>query len=192
MVLALLTWQVAAHGPLRATDEHAGAALRGHAPATAFAELLADLGNMAVALPLLAAALAYAGRRTRRWLLPAAYALAMAAVPVLVSLLKLWIDRPGPLGGTGYYPSGHAATAAVAFGGAALALAHGVLDRVRARIAWAASTVLTALNGIGLVWRGYHWPLDVLASWCLGWLLLVAATAVVRRAHRRTTTRRQS
>ena len=41
----------------------------------------------------------------------------MAAVPALVVPLKELIARPGPLtGAAGYYPSGHTATAAVAYG----------------------------------------------------------------------------
>ncbi|WKX74473.1 phosphatase PAP2 family protein [Streptomyces sp. XD-27] len=48
----------------------------------------------------------------------------MVAVPVVVAPLKALIDRsapPGPLAGAeGFYPSGHTATATVAYGGAAL------------------------------------------------------------------------
>lgn len=187
LLLVVLTWQTAVRGPLLKVDEQLGDMLRHSAPSGA--ELLADLGNMVVALPLLAAAAAYSWWRSRKrwhatagWLPLLAYVLAMAAVPLCVSLLKAWLDRPGPLGGTGYYPSGHSATAAVAFGGAALLLA----PLVRRR--WplpAVAVVLTVLNGAGLVWRGYHWPADVLASWCLGWLLLTTATAAARRALRR-------
>ncbi|MFI8854306.1 hypothetical protein ACIGW3_29485 [Streptomyces sp. NPDC053499] len=44
-------------------------------------------------------------------------------------------------------------------------------------------TALVAGNGLGLVWRGYHWPLDVVAGWCLSVLLLYAAAATARRTH---------
>ncbi|MFG3253569.1 phosphatase PAP2 family protein [Streptomyces sp. NPDC048172] len=185
-VLSVLTWQVLTDGPLRAADERLGDTLRGDAPPTWAAELLADLGNMTVAPPLLLAAMAYAVLRTRRWWPSLCYALALALVPALVSALKAWTDRPGPLGGTGYFPSGHAATAAVALGAAALLVAG---TRTRAPDgkgkgnAWLpAAAVLTLANGLGLVWRGYHWPLDVLASWCLSALLLMwAARAAAAR-----------
>ncbi|MBR7677405.1 phosphatase PAP2 family protein [Streptomyces daliensis] len=183
LVLSAVTWQIASRGPLRAADERLGDAMRRASPPVPLAELLADLGNMEVALSALAVAMACALWRARRRkpvlryaVLP--YAVAMAAVPLVVSLLKAWIGRAGPLGGSGFYPSGHAATAAVAFGGAALLL----LPHVRR--GWpplAAAVALTLLNGPGLVWRGYHWPLDVLASWCLAWVLLTAAYAVASR-----------
>ncbi|XIE80408.1 hypothetical protein AB6O49_25690 [Streptomyces sp. SBR177] len=34
------------------------------------------------------------------------------------------------------------------------------------------AAVLTAVTGTGLILRGFHWPLDVLASLCLGLLIL--------------------
>ncbi|NGO71470.1 phosphatase PAP2 family protein [Streptomyces sp. SB3404] len=185
---ALAVWQVLGDGPLRRADERLGDALRAAAPPAWCAEPLADLGNAAVALPVLLAALLYAlaAARFRRApgfagaggtgipLGPAlCCAVAMALVPAVVSALKAWTDRPGPLGGTGYFPSGHAATAAVAFGCAVLLLQ--VAGARAARAWWTAAALLTALNGLGLVWRGYHWPLDVLASWCLSALLVAAA-----------------
>ncbi|MBT2399241.1 phosphatase PAP2 family protein [Streptomyces sp. ISL-100] len=164
LLFALITWQVAAHGPLRRADERIGRAVVGHGP-TGLTEFLADLGNMAVALPVLAAAVAYTLWRGGR--APAAAAVpSMAAVPALVAPVKSWIARPGPLTQeTGYYPSGHAATAAVAYCGAALL----VSVYVRHHRWWPPllALVLTLATGAGLILRGYHWPLDVVGSWCL-------------------------
>lgn len=169
LLFALVTWQVAAHGPLRVLDERAGraAAASGAVPGSV-AEFLADLGNTVVAVPVLAAAALWTGLRSpgaRRWLPPLAAALAMAAVPALIVPLKAWIARPGPptMGGDpGFFPSGHAATAAVAYGGAALLLLR------RRRWPWAVGCVLlNAGVALGLVLRGYHWPLDVAGAWCL-------------------------
>ncbi|GAA3295346.1 hypothetical protein GCM10020295_22300 [Streptomyces cinereospinus] len=45
-----------------------------------------------------------------------------------------------------------------------------------------------ALNlgvGFGLVRRGYHWPLDVLASWCLCAVLITGYVLSVSRSSRR-------
>ncbi|RNL72969.1 phosphatase PAP2 family protein [Streptomyces sp. I6] len=165
VLFALITWQVAVHGPLRALDEHIGRALVGGGPAY-LTEFLADLGNPQVALPVLAAAAGLALRR-HRWAMAAAVATAMVLVPALVAPLKALTDRPGPLTPeTGYFPSGHAATAMVAYAGAAL-LAGRRLTPV--------AVLLTAATGIGLVLRGYHWPLDVLASWSLCGVLLAGA-----------------
>ncbi|SCK37056.1 undecaprenyl-diphosphatase [Streptomyces sp. WMMB 714] len=145
-------------------------------------ELFADLGNPEVALPVLAAACAYAAAvvRGRRWLAPLCVLGALGGAAVAVSLVKVWLGRPGPLGGVNYYPSGHTATAAVAYGGAALLLCLSV-RRLPSWPAPVAAVVLTVLCGAGLVWRGYHWPLDVLASLCLSWVLLAPAAAAVRR-----------
>ncbi|MFF2010848.1 phosphatase PAP2 family protein [Streptomyces sp. NPDC058195] len=164
VLFALVTWQVAADGPLRRLDERTGRAVVGHGPA-GLTEFLADLGNTQVALPVLGCAIVLAvlrGARRR-----ALYAgLAMGAVPLLAVPLKAWIARPGPLTeATGYYPSGHAATALVAYGAAALLLA-----RPGRRWSWmmpVAAALLATATGIGLVLRGYHWPLDVLGSWLL-------------------------
>ncbi|MFD3524187.1 phosphatase PAP2 family protein [Streptomyces sp. NPDC058653] len=132
---------------------------------------------MPVALPVLAVAVAYAvwrGHRARA----AAVVVAMGAVPLLVMPLKLWIDRTGPLTAeSGYYPSGHTATAMVAYCGAALLL----LSPPRTGRGWAmpVAVVLTAATSIGLVLRGYHWPLDVLGSWLLcGMVLALLVTAL--------------
>ncbi|MGX9228968.1 hypothetical protein ACWV95_27640 [Streptomyces albus] len=70
----------------------------------------------------------------------------------------------------------------MALGGAVLLLS-GLLSRPGRILAWVAAALLTAGNGLGLVWRGYHWPLDVAASWCLGALLLGAVAAVARPGH---------
>ncbi|GAA3042661.1 hypothetical protein GCM10020000_22150 [Streptomyces olivoverticillatus] len=131
-LFALLAWQIAAHGPLRALDERLGRGAEGAgALPWGVCGFLADLGNTAVALPVLGAALLFSALRpaapSRRWLPPLAAALAMAAVPALVVPLKAWLARPGPpvmAGGVheGFFPSGHAATAAVAYGAAALLL----------------------------------------------------------------------
>ncbi|SEC36922.1 undecaprenyl-diphosphatase [Streptomyces sp. TLI_105] len=150
-----MTWQVLVHGPLARLDERVSRSLVDTVPRP-LSELASDLGNMTLALPVLACAMAYAVWRGRR--AAALYAgLAMAAVPLLVVPLKEWTARPGPLEpwAQGYYPSGHTATAAVAYFGAAFLVSHRLIP---------VAAALTALTGTGLILRGFHWPLDVLAS----------------------------
>ncbi|MGX9228969.1 hypothetical protein ACWV95_27645 [Streptomyces albus] len=70
VAFALSTWQVLGSGPLVRWDEDLGVALRHASPSTVPAEALSDIGNMAVALPLLAAAMALrllAGRGRGWW-----------------------------------------------------------------------------------------------------------------------------
>ncbi|MFF3291187.1 phosphatase PAP2 family protein [Streptomyces sp. NPDC003023] len=185
-LFSLITWQVAVEGPLFEADVRAGRALFRSGPA-AVAEMFADLGNTVVALPVLAAAIGYVLLRDRRqWRAPLTAVLMMAAVPALVVPLKLLVARPAPLEpGTGWYPSGHTATAMVAYGAAALL----VTPYLRRRWAMPVAVVLTAATGIGLVLRGYHWPLDVLGSLCLfGALLPLLSSSGRRRSSSRTRT----
>jgi undecaprenyl-diphosphatase len=99
----------------------------------------------------------------------------MALVPALVVPLKALTDRPGtPVvpPATGYYPSGHTATAAVAYGAAALLLLPWLRSVPLRRALYFACALVNLGVGFGLVRRGYHWPLDVVASWCIGTVLL--------------------
>ncbi|MEU3198366.1 phosphatase PAP2 family protein [Streptomyces sp. NPDC006996] len=191
LLFALITWQVVADGPLVDLDERLSEDLiRPDRPS----ELLADLGNIQVALPVLALALAYValhGRargRDRWWLPPLAGAVAMALVPALVAPLKEWTDRPGTPAvppAVGYYPSGHTATAVVAYGAATLLLLPLLRSPAVRRGLVVLCGVLVLAASYGLVRRGYHWPLDVVASWCLGAVLLTGLWRLVSRSSRR-------
>ncbi|MEU3853059.1 phosphatase PAP2 family protein [Streptomyces sp. NPDC029554] len=187
LLFALITWQVVADGPLLRLDERFSRVLL---VPDRFSELLSDLGDVAVAVPVLAVALGYVavrGRRdgTGRWWLPvAAAALLMALVPALVVPLKELTDRPGPPvvpPGTGYYPSGHTATAAVAYGGATLLLLPWLRTALARRVLIAVCAALVLGASYGLVRRGYHWPLDVAGSWCLCAVLLSSLRLFLRR-----------
>ncbi len=229
LLLLLITWQVAAHGSLRTLDEQLGrdTAQHGAVPSGrsvsalvgVLAEFGADLGGVVAVLPPLAVAVAIAawcGYRARlrlRWLPSLTAALALGAVPALVAPLKAWLGRPGPDGapvasGNGYYPSGHAATAAFGYGAVLLLIAFcwsitrppasseaptavcgappaAAPPTVTRAAWWWGTAVLACLNagiGLGLVRRGYHWPLDVLGSWCLSALLLSCVAWSVGRA----------
>lgn len=161
-----------------------------HPALTGAAQVLSDVGNVQVAVPLLLAAVVAAGARGRSaglprwWLPPLAAALAMAAVPLVVGPVKSAVARPAPgrthlapHGYAGFFPSGHTATSSVAIGGAALLVLPLVARPALRRCLAAAALLLAAAVGAGLVWHGYHWPLDVLASWCLAASLLSAVAA---------------
>ncbi|WP_078651747.1 phosphatase PAP2 family protein [Streptomyces xylophagus] len=196
LFFALITWQVAAKGPLLRLDARLSRAL---VHPDLFAKLLADLGDVRVALPVLAVVLGYVAWRARAagmdrwWRAPLAATLLMALVPALVVPLKELIARGGTPAvppGTGYYPSGHTATAMIAYGSATLLL----LPWLRATYARRGLVVACALVNVavpfGLVRHGYHWPLDVVASWCLCTVLLASfwlfLTRDVSRSSRRT------
>ncbi|MEU2749642.1 phosphatase PAP2 family protein [Streptomyces collinus] len=188
LLFTLITWQVVADGPLVRLDERLSRVL---VNPDRCSELLADLGNVQVAVPVLAVALGYVAVRHRRagtdrwWLPVAAAALLMALVPALVVPLKDLTDRPGTPAvppGTGYYPSGHAATAVVAYGCATLLLLPWLRTALARRALVALGVALVLGAGYGVVRRGYHWPLDVVGSWCLCSVLLTSLWLSVRAA----------
>ncbi|WP_436739210.1 phosphatase PAP2 family protein [Streptomyces sp. BBFR102] len=189
LLFALCTWQVVTRGPILAADERLGHLIRGNAFPEALAEFLADAGGVLVGPVLLAALVAWQWFGARRrggapygWTLPLTTGIALALVAPLVSLAKVLTGRPGPsaTGGSGFFPSGHAATACVAFGACVLLLRGAAPSSRRWRYLVGACVVVNAAVGYGLVRRGYHWPLDVAASWALGGFLLWGAVAAAR------------
>ena len=149
---------------------------------------------MAVAVPVLAVVLGYvawrahAAGRDRWWLPSLAAALLMAVVPALIVPLKELVARPGPpvMGpDTGFYPSGHTATAVIAYGGAALVLIPWARSAGTRRALLVGCLALNLGVAFGLIRRGYHWPLDVAASWCLCAVLLRSLWLLLSRSSRR-------
>ncbi|WP_344468695.1 phosphatase PAP2 family protein [Kitasatospora kazusensis] len=191
-LLAVISWQVAVGGPLLGLDlsaRHGVHELRGWLdnPWVDYgARGLADLGGAFPAIPVLLAAAVLAARRQwraggPRWWLPLpAAALAAVLIPLLVVPAKAWFARPGPLGetvragGLGWYPSGHTATSAIAYGTAALLVGRTLASPAARRWLYAATAAVCCGVGAGLVWSDYHWLLDVTASWCLAGSVLWA------------------
>ncbi|MET8249258.1 phosphatase PAP2 family protein [Streptomyces sp. NPDC005202] len=192
VLFALITWQVLTHGPLLRVDKQVS---RDLVHPDRVSELLADLGNVQVAVPVLVVVLVHVALRARAtgadrwWLPPVAAAVLMALVPAFVVPLKNWTARHGtPVmpPGVGYYPSGHTATAVVAYGCVTLLLLPW-LGTARARRALVLACFALVLGvSFGLVRRGYHWPLDVVASWCLCTVLLSFLWLLLSRSSRRT------
>lgn len=189
LLFALLTWQAAVDTPMRRADERLGGAVEGSRLPAGAAEFLADLGSFAVAVPVLLAVAAYVSWRALRaalprwWVPPLAALGTMAAVPLLVVPVKEAVGRTGPPGmaGDGYYPSGHTATAAVAYGAAVLLLLPWLHSRYLRRELTIACLLLVTAVSFGLVRRGYHWPLDVAGSWCLSAVLLLGLATLLHR-----------
>jgi undecaprenyl-diphosphatase len=210
LVLVLLTVNVLADSPLVGADQRIRAAVQARATAPAWrwlrdswhapAQLLVDLGNYQVAVPVLAACalIAAARRRTPRPLL-AAFA-GVVLLLVTVTAAKIAIGRTGPglttlgSGGLGVFPSGHTTTATVCLGLAVLLLfpsrpASSALSSRPAtparparagRAAVIAVAVVCLLVGAALVWCDYHWFTDVMAGWALAVLIIQAALLLSR------------
>jgi len=190
LILAFLTANVLADGPMIAADRRIRAAFQaqanaagwrwighgGHAPA----QLLTELGSNQVAVPLLVlcALVAAAWRRSLRPLVAAA-----AGVILLLGIVtpaKILTDRAGPglpavpFGHLGVFPSGHTTTSGVCLALAALLLAANLPDRAR-RAVIAIMLALCFLVGVALIWCDYHWFSDVAAGWALTPLIVMAS-----------------
>ncbi|MGW7351198.1 phosphatase PAP2 family protein [Streptomyces sp. NPDC054784] len=207
-LFALLTWQVAVDGPLLRADtalrDAAARAAPGGGAVSGAAQVCADLGGALVALPVLAFGACLLGVRRRTPVPAVLAALSALAVPALVLPLKEVCARVGPDGAplgeyAGYYPSGHTATAALAYGTLALlyvrrgprAAPTSPAPGSRAGYAVAAAVVVNLCVGAGLVLRGYHWATDVVASWALAGLVLYALAALGDRLDDRLRARRE-
>jgi membrane-associated phospholipid phosphatase len=193
LVLALLTLNVLAGGPLvgvdrwirQATAAQANSATwhwvgsGSHAPA----QLLVELGNNQVAIPVLVlCALIVAVRhRSERPLVAAVIGVTLLLATVIPA--KILIARAGPglpavaPGAMGVFPSGHAATSGVCFGLCALLVAPDLPDRAR-RAAVAIMAALCFLVGAALIWCDDHWFTDVVAGWALAALIVMAALRI--------------
>jgi membrane-associated phospholipid phosphatase len=189
LILAVLTVNALANGPLIALDRRIRAAVqaRAHSPAWSWAgsgvhgpaRLLVLLGDNQVALPLLllCAVIVAARHRSLRPLVAAA----IGAVVLLTTVIpaKILIGRAGPgmppivPGHMGVFPSGHTATSSVCLGLGVLLLAPDLPRRIR----WAAVTAMALvcfLVGAALIWCDYHWFTDVVAGWALAALIVMA------------------
>lgn len=196
LILAVLTGDVLAHGPLVSLDQQIRLAVLPYADAPGYAWLLrapfgpawllTSLGETTVAIPVLAAAAIAAAARGRSWR-PLFTAL-VAAVALLATVIpaKILIGRPGPgiaavsPGSLGAFPSGHTATACVCYTVAALLLCAGLPGWVR-RGALAVVLSLWLLVGAALIWSDFHWFTDVLAGWALAGLIVQFAVWLTRR-----------
>jgi len=190
LVLAFLTANVLADGPMIALDRHIRAAVQAHANAARWlwighgahapAQLLTELGNNQVAVPvlLLGAVVVAARHRSLRPLVAAA-----AGVVLLLAIVtpaKILTDRAGPglppvpFGHLGVFPSGHTTTSGVCLALAAVLLAADLPPRAR-RAVIAVMVALCFLVGLALIWCDYHWFSDVAAGWALTPLIVMAS-----------------
>ncbi len=170
-----------------------------------WAQTCTDLGSLGVSgAVVMIATLVCAHQLCRLWPL-ALTAFNVAATGLVVSVLKAAVGRPAPPaavsdpGYSGYFPSGHTATALVCFGTAAflaLALLRPDLsapDTPRSgpagpqagwdsliRVAVGAGLVVGVVVGLGTVLTGNHWPSDIVGGLLVGTVVLVTGFAATR------------
>jgi membrane-associated phospholipid phosphatase len=190
LILVLLTLDVLADGPLIGVDQRIRRVVQAQAnsatwhwvggAAHAPAQLLVQLGNNQVVIPvlLLCALIAAAWQRSVRP--PLAAVIGITLLLTIVIPAKILIARPGPglsavaPGAMGAFPSGHTTTSSVCLGLGVLLLAPGLRGRAR-RAAVAVMAALCFLVGAALIWCDDHWFTDVAAGWALAALIVMAA-----------------
>lgn len=195
-VLAILTINVLATGPLVGADQRIRAFTRSLASSPGWhwlggpARLIVDLANPVVAVAVLTVSALAVGAR-RRSLRPLLTA-AVAAILLLVTVVpgKILIGRlaPGRLrplapGGLGSFPSGHTTTASVCYVLAVLLPLLPLLPYLPAwirRVALACLPVWCVLVGAALVWLNYHWFTDVAAGWALAAIIIQVTLRLTR------------
>jgi membrane-associated phospholipid phosphatase len=147
----------------------------------------AELGGTLTITILAVLTVAASALAWRRWREPLLVAVAVAGEVTIFLLVTLLVDRPRPPVGqldeappTSSFPSGHTAAAIVLYGALAV-LAH---QRARsALVRWlflALAVGLPVLVAVSRVYRGMHFPSDVLGGAVLGGVWLLAAVRGVR------------
>ena len=107
--------------------------------------------------------------------------LAVASGQALSSLLKIGISRPRPelvshlaTETSMSFPSGHAMLSTVTYLTLGTLAARFLRGRVTRAYVLSLAVLVTLMVGVSRVYLGVHWPSDVLAGWCAGfvWALL--------------------
>ncbi|HSP39583.1 MAG TPA: phosphatase PAP2 family protein [Frankiaceae bacterium] len=193
--VAGLTQDVLEHDGVVRSDPRLLADVVGHRTPTltVLAKGATFLGSGPAVYGLLTLCAVLVWRRTGRWQ-PSVLAAGWLTAGLLVrSLLNRAVARPRPpavlhlVGTQGFaFPSGHTATATIAYG--LLPFLVALLVPVGWRRAAAGAVLVAGLVGLSRVYLGVHWPSDVLGGWAfgIGWLALAAVLSVLVRIRRRT------
>jgi membrane-associated phospholipid phosphatase len=186
VVLAVITEQVVAAGPLLAVDRWVRShvlhlvAENPYPLLDTLAKRWTDFGASAISIPLLTLATVIAAIRSRSWKPVLSALLAGLALFATVIPGKILIGRPGPegqavpWGAWGWFPSGHTSTASVCLGTAAWLLSLSLASVRLRQSLYAGTAALCTGVGICLIWWDFHWFLDVVAGWCLSGIILWA------------------
>ena len=154
---------------------------------TAFGTGLAETITVVIVTAVLAAILRW---RTKRWL--EAVILITAVAGELVIFLSVTatvpqrrppVARLDPAPATSSYPSGHTGASLCLYGSLALLVLWLFAGRAGAKILAAVLCCVPIVVGMSRIYRGMHYPSDVLAGLMLGglWLSLVASTFLPQR-----------
>jgi membrane-associated phospholipid phosphatase len=109
------------------------------------------------------------------------------------------VDRPRPdvvrlgsLPSTSSFPSGHTAAMVALYGGLAVLITARFRSHIVGVICWVVAVLATATIGFARVYRGMHYPSDVMAGALLGLAALGVAVVAARGGQRASTERRHA
>jgi undecaprenyl-diphosphatase len=145
-----------------------------------FLHVLDRIGQRAVALPILAAAVFFVYRRTRSWRPVVVAGVAVFVLNLVVLVLKVGLGRGWPVtadpsffSGGMSYPSGHSSNIVLVYGLAAYPLSHYAHVRRRTQILMWGTVVLLALTMVGTsMTLNWHWFADLVAGLIVGGIVL--------------------
>ncbi|HEY5111370.1 MAG TPA: phosphatase PAP2 family protein [Acidimicrobiales bacterium] len=190
IALGLLITHVLAHGSVGAWDRHVSVWFDRHRSThwnriTGDATDIADTFEIAGVAAVLTIVLLF-----RRWGRHAFLLIAGLAIELSVFLTaNAIVARPRPsvrhLGGTPStfsFPSGHTAATFMLYGGIAVIVAVATTRWWARVLMWTLAVALTVAVALSRVYRGEHYPTDVIAGFLLGAGSLVAAVFIIRVA----------
>jgi undecaprenyl-diphosphatase len=177
MGLGFLLTHELSHAPgLGAANRHVDEWLAARrTPDRTEASLIGSIVAGGVVLPIVAGVFALGCLVRRRWRVAAfgVFALAVESGAYRVTTLVIHEHRPRvhrleQLPVNASYPSGHTAASIAVYGGLVLLLTSKVENRVVRAVAWAVAAAIPVYVGLSRMYRGMHYPLDVMGGALLG------------------------
>jgi membrane-associated phospholipid phosphatase len=191
VAMGLLLTHVLEHGSIGVWDHHVSQWFDRHRSG-GWNRVTGDVTDLADTMEVAGvAALVTIVLLVRRWGRQAFLLVAGLAIELSVFLAaNKIVARPRPavshLGGTPStysFPSGHTAATIVLWGGIAVIVTVATSRRWPGIVMWLLAVVLTTAVGLSRVYRGEHYPTDVLAGLVLGIGSLVAGVFIIRVAN---------
>jgi undecaprenyl-diphosphatase len=153
-----------------------------------FLHVLDRVGQRAVALPILGAALYYIYRRRRSWRPVVVAGVSVFTLNLVVLVLKVALGRSAPytadpsfFAGGMAYPSGHSANIVLMYGLVAYLVSHYTSPSLRTKaLMWGTVAALAVTMVVTSLTLNWHWFADLVAGLLVGGIVLELTASVDR------------